>query len=758
MARILKFPLLGAWIASALSLPAMAIQLTPPETPAETVLESYHGTFVSDPYRWLEDTGTPSVRAWFDAQNTFARETLAALPGRAALHARLTELNGADTRVYDVRYGGDRLFYMKRGPTDDQFKLYWRQGTGGDERLLVDPEQLGRPGAPAAIVMMAPSPNGKRLAYGVSIGGSEDTTLHVLDVDSGRAVGAPIPRADLSELSWRFDSAALYFNQLRERRDGDDPTEKMRDSRAIARTFTAESVVDRAVFGRDLAPAITVSRDDIPNIRVSAVSSYAIAIVKHGDANELTLYAAPLMMLKDASTPWRKVVDRTQGVVNFDLRGEYLYLMTSENAPRYQVVRWRLGAPAEYRLAQAEVVLPPGERIVRELHVAKDALYVGESEAGYSKLRRLEFNVKTAPRAAPKSGKTARAKAGPASLPKTAGVARGTDVVLPLAGTIHEIAVDPVRPGALLRMSGWTQSPALYAVDGKSGAVSRTALIPPSRADFSRIAASLVRVKSHDGVDVPLSIVYAKDAPRDGRAPLLLTAYGAYGISLEPGFRPSQLAFLERGGVIAIAHVRGGGELGKDWHLGGQKGTKPNTWRDLIACAEYLVRERWTSPERLAISGGSAGGITVGNALVDRPDLFRAVVAEVGIHDALRAELTANGPPNIEEFGSVETPEGFSALLAMSSYHRVDDGVVYPATLITTGYNDPRVEPWEPGKMAARLQAASASVGARGRPVLLRVDFDAGHGIGNTRRQVVDEVTDVYSFVLWQLGDPAFQP
>ena len=210
--------------------------------------------------------------------------------------------------------------------------------------------------------------------------------------------------------------------------------------------------------------------------------------------------------------------------------------------------------------------------------------------------------------------------------------------------------------------------------------------------------------------------------------------------------------------MIAIAHVRGGGELGKDWHLGGQKGTKPNTWRDLIACAEYLVRERWTSPERLAISGGSAGGITVGNALVDRPDLFRAVVAEVGIHDALRAELTANGPPNIEEFGSVETPEGFSALLAMSSYHRVDDGVVYPATLITTGYNDPRVEPWEPGKMAARLQAASASVGARGRPVLLRVDFDAGHGIGNTRRQVVDEVTDVYSFVLWQLGDPAFQP
>jgi prolyl oligopeptidase len=259
-------------------------------------------------------------------------------------------------------------------------------------------------------------------------------------------------------------------------------------------------------------------------------------------------------------------------------------------------------------------------------------------------------------------------------------------------------------------------------------------------------------VKSHDGVDVPVSIVYRRDVERNGEAPLLLDAYGAYGISQEPYYSPSLLAWLERGGVFAVAHVRGGGEFGKAWHDAGRLANKPNTLLDVIAAADALVRERWTSPAHLGIIGGSAGGIAVGGALVTRPELFRAVVSQVGVHDLLRSELTSNGPSNIPEFGTVTTEEGFRMLYAMSSYHHVKDGVAYPAALFTTGFNDPRVDSWQPAKMAARLQAVNGAKDGSGRPVLLRVDFAGGHGIGSTKQQAVEETADVFAFLLWQLG------
>ena len=246
-------------------------------------------------------------------------------------------------------------------------------------------------------------------------------------------------------------------------------------------------------------------------------------------------------------------------------------------------------------------------------------------------------------------------------------------------------------------------------------------------------------MRSHDGVEVPVSLVHAKKLARDGSARVLLDAYGAYGISQEPYFFPSLLAWLERGGVFAVAHVRGGGELGKQWHLGGFKATKANSWRDAIAAAEWLVREEWTTPARLAITGGSAGGIVAGNAIIDRPDLFAAMVSQVGFHDTLRGETGMVGPANVPEFGTVTTEDGFRDLLAMSSYARLQPGVAYPAALLTTGFNDPRVDSWDPGKMAARLQAINAGPGGSGKPVLLRVDFASGHGAGTTttaRRRV----------------------
>jgi prolyl oligopeptidase len=261
-------------------------------------------------------------------------------------------------------------------------------------------------------------------------------------------------------------------------------------------------------------------------------------------------------------------------------------------------------------------------------------------------------------------------------------------------------------------------------------------------------------VKSWDGVMVPLSIMHKRGIPMDGSNPTLLWGYGAYGISEDPSFSPVRLAWLEKGAVLAVAHPRGGGELGEDWHKAGQKLTKPNTWRDFIACGEYLIASKYTSSAKLAGQGGSAGGITVGRAFTERPDLFAAALDDVGMSDALRSENMPNGPPNIPEFGSTTTQWGFEDLYAMDSYHHVRDGVHYPAILLTTGWNDPRVAPWEPGKMTARLQAAAAG----GKPILLRVDYAGGHGIGSTREQRQEVTADEWSFLLWQFGVAGFQP
>jgi prolyl oligopeptidase len=261
-----------------------------------------------------------------------------------------------------------------------------------------------------------------------------------------------------------------------------------------------------------------------------------------------------------------------------------------------------------------------------------------------------------------------------------------------------------------------------------------------------------VRVPSHDGVMIPLSIVHKKGIKLDGSNPCWLEAYGAYGMVDEPGFGPAMLAWYEHGGISATAHVRGGGAFGEEWHLAGQKQNKPNTWKDLIAAAQWLCDKGYTAPSRLGIVGGSAGGITVGRAMTERPDLFRAVVGEVGLFNAVRSETDPNGVPNIPEFGTVKDPKEFAGLLEMDAYQHVKDGVKYPATLLTTGMNDPRVPPWEPGKFAARLQQAGTPL------VLLRVDYDAGHGIGSTRTQALAEFADTMAFFFWQFGLPEFQP
>ncbi|HEY1628209.1 MAG TPA: prolyl oligopeptidase family serine peptidase [Tepidisphaeraceae bacterium] len=361
--------------------------------------------------------------------------------------------------------------------------------------------------------------------------------------------------------------------------------------------------------------------------------------------------------------------------------------------------------------------------VISSMQSARDALYVSLLDAGLNRVARLAYDS---------PGKLESIEIPPGfSSASLDSASNDTD-------------------GALIWTDSWIRGGQLCGVDPQTHHLIDSNLQPPGKFDdMPGFTAEEMLVPSYDGVKVPLSILHKTDITLDGSHPTLISGYGAYGLSETAYFSPSRLAWLERGGVLAIAHVRGGGEYGEAWHRAGQKLTKPNTWKDFVACGEYLIQQRYTMPSKLAGAGGSAGGILIGRVITERPDLFAAALIQVGCSDMLRFETTTNGVPNIPEFGSVKTRDGFGGLLEMSAYAHVQDGVKYPAVLLTHGINDPRVAPWNSAKMCARLQAASAS----GKPILLRIDYDAGHGIGSTRSQHENELADQFAFLLWQMGE-----
>jgi prolyl oligopeptidase len=730
-----------AWLSGAalLSGPARA-QGAPalPVAPVANVPETFFGTVVNDPYRALEDVQSPPVQAWMRAHSDHAHATLRRIDGRDTLRARMEALDAsAPVRVMDVhRLRGEVYVYQRRAADEDQFKVYQRRGLDGAERLVYDPEVLSRAtGQPHAVNWCAPSPDGRWVAVGVSAAGSEDAALRFIDTATGRQVGPTIPRALFGAASWSPDSRELYFHRMQALPPGAPPTDKYQRSVAVVmRPGAGESGVKTLLqAGRDL---------DIPATEFPIIAllpdGRAVALVTDGVSPNMALWHSTLAALRAGRPHWQPLARKADGVVAAALHGERVFALTYRDAPRYRLVSGPLRA---FNLLQAEDVLPQSARVLTNLALAQDGLYVEAREGNVKRLMKLAL------RAADASTPAAPGSAGTLAAPR--------DVALPVDGafSLGFSTVTPL-PGVLIDLAGWTRARQIYLVQ-PDGTVRNTGLQPAGPYDMpADIEATEVMVRSHDGAMVPMSILHKRGIARDGSHPTLLYGYASYGFTEEPFFSPTRLAWLEQGGVFAVANPRGSGVFGREWHEAGKQATKPNTWRDFIACAEHLVRAGWTRPQRLGIWGGSAGGILVGMAMVERPDLFAAVVASVGSLDKVRSETTPNGVPNIPEFGTRTTEAGFRALLAMSTYHQIRDGVAYPAVLLTHGVNDPRVEVWHSTKTAARLLAASTS----GRPVLVRLDWAAGHGIGDTKTQVLDERADLFSFLMWQMGMPGWAP
>jgi prolyl oligopeptidase len=698
----------------------------PPVAPVRPVTDTYFGRPVVDNYRYLENLSDPEVQSWMKAQAGYTEKVLDEIPGHAALAQRIAGLMGKDLLRYDFSQRGDRLFYRIMEPGSNLPKLAYRDGVNGQEHILVDPAKLSTDTAHHfALDWYSPSWDGRYVAYGFSEGGSEESVLHLLDLETGNQLSETINRTSDSVVSWRNDNQSFFY--LRYPKVG--PNTPPAKSKYDALTFLhrlgqhPNGDGDEAVFGRGVSAKLDVPEGQGTYVLLSPDSPYAIAVANHNmDRNPNTFYVVPLDQSHGAETPWQKIAEPEDGVTKVQLHGDRLYFLSEKGASRFQVLAMPWRNPD---IAQAEVVVPEGPNVLDTFEIASDAIYIGERAGASFQLQRTSLDGK-----------------------------QSQTIDLPFAGTIRDLSTDSRSPGAMFALQGWVKAPREIAYDPKTNAATDTGLIPASKTESSSAEVRDEYAVSYDGTLIPVSIIAKTGLTHDRSHPTIVIGYGSYGLSLDPSYRPYWQAWTDQGGIIAVAHLRGGGEYGDAWHRAGQKLTKINTILDFIASAQYLIDQHYTQSKFLAANGASAGGIVMGGALTIDPELFCVVLDDVGISDALRSETEPNGPPNVPEFGSISTKEGFHGLYAMSAYAHIRDGTPYPAVMFTTGANDPRVSPWHMLKMAARVQAATSS----GRPVLLRIDYDAGHGMGSSLSQRANQLADEWSFSLWQMGEPGFQP
>jgi prolyl oligopeptidase len=715
---------LGAGAVAAALHPLAARGRTAPDGPPVAriapVTDTLWGEQIVDPYRWMENPKDPDWEPFMRAQAAYTRAVLDAIPGRKDLYARISQLSGEAAATRAVQSAGGRMFYEKRPKGADNFKLFMRRGVRGAERLLIDPTVLTQDGKHVSLDWWLAAPNGQFVVYGLSPAGSENSVAHVLDVDTNNDLPERIDRTQYANPSWLPDSSGFFFNRLAEGAELGS-VDYYKNSVSWLHMLRTDSKGDRKVLARGQYRDVPGDDTDFPTVVADPSSKFVLASMTGGVRRENPYYTALLADVAKGEPRWRKVCDVSDEIVGTAVSGDALYLLSTKDSPNGRVLKTSMAEPS---LATASTVVPEDKVVIDNISAARDALYIQDMDGGYGNFRRLAADGAL------------------------------TAIPMPFDGSIFSLQTNTEEEGAYWVGASWLVPIMVLRFDPATGRHSDTDLSPRPPIDLSNYEAIRGYATARDGTQVPLSIVARKGLARSGRNPTLVNAYGSYQIVNSPRFDPRAIAFLERGGVLATAHVRGGGEYGKRWWKAGQLLNKPHTWRDLVDCCESMVRDGWTSPAQLAIQGGSAGGITVGRALTERPGLFAAVISNVGASNTLRAEFSQNGPPNIAEFGTIKEHDGFIALRQMDSLHAVRDGVAYPAVLLTTGLKDPRVEPWEVAKMAARLQRASAP----GNPVLLRVTIDAGHGLGSTRTQVDEQRADEYAFVFWRAGTRGFQP
>ena len=717
--------LLAAILLLLLAISASAQWKYPPSKTVD-VSDTHFGKTYPDPYRWLEDVKNTEVETWFKNQAALTDATLAKIPGRDALVAEWQAIH----RLRPATYWGfvvtkGRVFYKKRLPDEDVGKLYTRERWTGAEKLLLDPSTYKSPnltaGGTPSIQGMVPSWDGKYVAVGITSGGAEWSELRILDVAKGTLLPDTI-YPSTGPVGWTRDGRSFFYDAGKIT----DITslEINLDRKTRLHTLGTDVATDPDILSSEANPELNIERKEWPAASIDRSWPDHLVASTFTVQSELKYYVAPASDLKARGKKigWKPLCQASDKLVRgIAFHGDSAYAITYAGAPRYKLVRTSVKKPD---WAGAEVVLPEAADTIQHIEKSKGFLLVEYSNGVVSRLVKYDLAARKA-----------------------------SEVKLPVSGSAYVHCPDPGTDRCLVVTSTWTDQTRIYDLDVARGTLERsvfdTATAVPG---FDQLVTEEVEVPSHDGAMVPLTIIYRKGLKLDGSNPAIMKGYGAYGIGYTPNFDPRHSLALH-GVVLAYAHVRGGGQKGEAWYRGGFKATKPNTWKDFIACAEYLVKKGYTSPARLGGTGKSAGGILISRAITERPDLFGAAVCNVGVANALRAELTANGPANIPEFGTVANEGEVRWLYEMDGVQHVKKGVKYPALLGVAGWNDPRVTPWQTAKLVAAMQNASAS----GKPALMKVNFEGGHFTEELLATLKNQA-DQDAFLLWQTGHPDFQP
>ena len=693
-----------------------------PATKTVDATDTYFGVTYKDPFRWLESIEKPEVEKWFKQQSEYTNSVLNKLKGRDELIAEWKELDKKQPpRIGSITYENGRIFYRKRMPGENVGKLYFRQGTNGKETLLFDPKTYIK-GKTLTMESAVPSYDGKKIAIGYSEQGAEVSTIKVMDVDSGKFLNDSI-YPSRGVLSWTFDNKGFLYMWIKSA-DNKDPESRL-NSKSKLHLLGNNTASDVDFFSNASYPELKIDPSLYPVAYLNEDSRNYIFSAVYSVQPEIVMYYAPISQFGSKKITWAPISMASDKLVRgLAVIGDNAFAITHNNAKKYKLIATSMLHPD---WSKATTIVPEkADQTLENFINCKDYLLIVHSDGINNILTKYNLKTKVT-----------------------------TPVKLPYSGTIVISCYDTKTNNCNLGITSWNKPYTEYNFDAVSDALTPSSFNKPAVYPeiYKDLQVQEVEVKGHDGVMIPLSIVYKKGIKMDGKNPCLLDGYGAYGMSATPYFSVLENALAVKGIVYAIPHIRGGSEKGEEWYKAGYKTTKPNTWKDFISCAEYLIAKGFTSASKLAGTGTSAGGILISRSITERPDLFAAAICNVGCANAMRMEFGANGPVNTPEFGTVKDSVECKALYEMDGVQHVKKGTKYPAVICVGGWNDPRVVAWEPGKFAAALQNATTS----GKPVLMKVNYDNGH-FTEDRNVTYANFADQFAFVMWQCGHPDFQP
>jgi prolyl oligopeptidase len=688
-----------------------------PPTKMEDSINNYFGKTITDHYRWMEHIDDKTVQDWFKQQAAFSSGILKKISGRDSLFNEFVALDKLKSTSYSAMVLIDSFwFYKKRRAGEPVASLYYRKNIHGKEILLFNPMNFIK-GHTLNIKNFTPSIHGANITIETAEGGGEVATIRIMNVATRQFYKDSLAPTLYGVTAWVNDNSFLYTAHTSFK---EDAIEFHLNLKSMLHVIGTDKANDLEIFSAAKYNQLAIAPEDICYVALDNEEKYLMGFLFTA-ANEYRAYYAPVSTIRDKAIPWKILFKKDDKITNFFTHGRDLYMLTYKDAPNYKITKTNIESPD---IDNAETIYKEGKNKISDISGTKNYLLITLSDGINSNMVQYDFR-----------------SAGSVSIAKD------------LLGHVSVVFSNNKTDSSIIGVTSWIKPFTMYDFNARTNqyrkSVFNEAVHYPG---LYNVMVKEVEVPSHDGTMVPLSILYRKNTVLNGNNSCILTGYGCYGFSYSPFFSIMNLALVNQGVVLAYAHVRGGGEKGENWHLAGYKTTKPNTWKDFIACAEYLIKSGYTTKERLAGTGTSAGGILIGRAITERPDLFAAAVCNVGDANALRSEYGTDGPANSKEYGTDKDSIECMALIEMDALSHVQKGIKYPALLCATGINDARVAPWQPGKFAGALQNASAS----DKPVLLRVDLNNGHFTEN-RLVTYSNFADQNAFMLWQTGYPGYQ-